>query len=559
MNPREANELIDAQEMASVAYWSELNNIKLQGGTWSFKDHPYLKEPMEIPRLQREGRAPLRMCAMKATQLGFTEGMVLIVLHGQIYHHYPKGVLYLFPTNVEVREFSKARFTPLILLNPSAIGQYVKNVESKKGVDTTNLKSINGSMLYLRGARLPINLEAGNKEGAQLRSVPADTIIFDELDMMDFEDVMVKAEGRLGASKVGTSFYISNPTLPDRGISAVFSKSDQRYWHRKCGCGAWTCAEEEFPDLVGNKDGKGYIACKKCGKPTEYRNGEWVPKQRENSGYMWGYQLSQLTSGVPRNDPLTILKEYNDPPNGNLGDVIRLRLGRPFISAEDTLTSRQVLSLCSNVRLQADSHKGPCAMGVDVRSHKNIVIGYRSGKNRFSIARVARVSEWEDILRMAIRFNVKSCVVDIRPYEDSARQFQKNMKCKTWLCEYKESMPGGTVYHDASGVVKVSRTEIMDATHRWIADEENLSLPADCPEIRQFAVECTNCAKVEVVDKRTKQTMFRYMKLKDDQPDDYRHALNYFYLAVMGGHLPVVGEGFTRQRQTHAVCEYSRN
>jgi hypothetical protein len=466
--------------------------------------------------------------------------------------------LYLFPTAREVSEFSKSRFNPLISLNPSAIGQYIKTV-GIKGVDTTNLKSVNGSMLYLRGARLPIHLEAGNKEGAQLRGLPADTIVFDELDMMDFEDVIVKAEGRLGASKVGTSAYISNPTLPERGISAVFAKSDQRYWHRRCGCGMWTCAEEEFPDLVGkDKDGKGYIACKKCGKPTDFRVGQWVPKYKEKSDYMWGYQLSQLTSAIPRNDPLIILQEYNDPPNGNLGDVIRLRLGRPFISTEDALTSQQVLALCST-RLQADSHPGPCAMGVDVRKHKNVVIGYRSGKNRFSIARVARVTDWDDILRMAKRFNVRSCVVDIRPYEDSARQFQKKMKAKTWLCEYKESLPGGTVYHDGTGVVKVLRTEAFDATHRWIADEVNLSLPADCPEIRQFAIECCNAAKCEVIDKRTKQIMYRYGKLRGDEPDDYRHALNYFYLAATGGHLAVVRDRFARPRQTHAINEYARN
>jgi hypothetical protein len=198
-------------------------------------------------------------------------------------------------------------------------------------------------------------------------------------------------------------------------------------------------------------------------------------------------------------------------------------------------------------------------MGVDVRRHKNVVIGCRSGRNRYSIVRVARLSEWEDILRMAHRFNVKSCVVDIRPYEDSARQFQKQMKCKTWLCEYKESLPGGTVYHEQSGVVKVARTEIMDATHRWIADEECLELPADSPEIRQFAIEVANAAKCEVIDKRTKQVIYRYGKLRGDEPDDYRHALNYFYLAATGNRLGVADVGFGRKRQSHAINEYVRN
>lgn len=564
MDLRESNIYSEAKIEESAVVWARRWEIKLQGGLWSFDNHTYLIEPMEVPRLQRDGLAPLRMCAMKATQLGWTEAMILIVLHGQIHKHYPRGVLYLFPTTREVTEFSKSRFSPLILLNPTSIEQYVKNVESKKGADTANLKSINGSMLYLRGARLPLHLEAGNREGAQLRGLPADTIIFDELDMMEFEDVVTKAEGRLGASDVGTSFFISNPTLPDRGIAALHAKSDQRYWHRKCGCGGWTCAEEEFPDLIGRgKDGKGYIACKKCGKPTDFRVGQWVPKYREKSEYMVGYQLSQLTSAVPRNDPLLILKDYNDPPNGNLGDIMRLRLGRPFISPEDSLTSQQVLALCSRTRLQLDNHKGPCAMGIDVKhKHKNVIIGLRSGKNRYRILRVARVSggfeAWNDILRMAMRFHVKSCVVDIRPLEDAARQFQNLAKFKTWLCEYKESLPGGTVWHDQTGIVKVMRTEIFDSTHRWIADEQCLELPSDCPEIRQFAAECCNAAKCEIVDKRTKQTIFRYSKLRADEPDDYRNALNYFYLAATGGHLPVVSDEFRRPERTHAIVEYSR-
>jgi len=544
--------MIEPKDIAAedAAYWANLNRIKLQGGQWSFDDRPYLREPMQIPMLQRMGKAPRKMCSQKGTQGGWTETEVIEVLHGQIHVHYPRGVMYLFPTNDEVREFSKTRFNPLIAGNPTAIGQFVRDT------DTANLKNVNGSMLYFRGARLSIHMEANTKGSSKLSSIPVDKVVFDELDMMDAEDVIVKAEGRMGDSTVKSSAFLSNPTIPDRGIATVFSKSDQRHWFRKCGCGQWTCAEEEFPDLIGkDKDGRGYIACKKCGKPTDFRMGQWVPKLRDNSDYMWGYQWSQLTSA--RNDPLDILHDYNDPPNGNLGDVVRLRLGRPFISAEDRLTSMQVLALCTN-RLQADSHAGPCAMGVDVRRHKNVIIGCRSGRNRYSILRVARVDDWDDILRMADRFHVKSCVVDIRPYEDSARQFQKKARFKVWLCQYRESAPAGTQYHDKNGIVTCCRTEICDATHRWIADESDLDLPADCPEVRQFARECCNIAKVEVIDKKTKAAIYRYVKL-GDEPDDYRHALNYFYLAATSSRLAIAGDGFRKARQTHAVNEYSRN
>jgi hypothetical protein len=535
-----------------AAYWADLNRIKLQGGQWSFDDHPFLKQILQIPMLQRMGKAPLLICVMKATQLGFTEAMVLIVLHGQIHKHYPRGVLYLFPTNDEVREFSKTRFNPLISANPTAIGQYVTDT------DTATLKNVRGSMLYFRGARLSQHLEVGTKDSSKLSSIPVDSLFFDELDKMEFEDVIAKAQGRLGASKVGTSFFIANPSLPNRGIALLFEESDQRHWHRKCGCGEWTCAEEHFPDLIGkDKDGKGYIACKKCGKPTDFRVGQWVPKYKEKSDYMWGYQLSQLASAVPINDPINILRDYNNPPGGNLGDIVRMRLGKSYISAQDRLTTQQILSLCS-LRLQADSHDGPCAMGIDVREHKNIVIGSRSGKNRYSIQRVARMNDWDDILRMANRFHVRFCVVDSEPYTDSARAFQKKAKFKVYLCKYRESAPTGTQWNENSGLVTCGRTEIFDSTHRWIAEGTNVSLPADCPEIRQFAEECCRQGRAEVIDRKTNTPVFRYVKLGTG-PDDYRNALNYFRLAVEGGHLAIAGNGFKRPRQTHAINEYARN
>jgi hypothetical protein len=414
-------------------------------------------------------------------------------------------------------------------------------------------------MLYLRSARSSLHLEAGDKEAPQLRGLPVNMLVFDELDMMAFEDAIGQAEGRLGDTDYGSSNFISNPTLPGRGIAELYEKSDQRHWFRKCGCGAKTCASEHFPDLVGKRaDGTGYIACKKCGKPTDPRIGEWVPAVRDNSDYMWGYQMSQLESLRKRNDPLKILMDYNDPPSGDKGDIVKLRLGKPYVSIEDQLRKVHVVSLCG-IMPQADSHKGPCAMGVDVKHHhKNIVIGIRSGRDRYTILRVARVQggmeAWDDILRIARRFNVKSCVVDVRPLEDASRAFQKKAKFKTWLCEYKESTPVGTQYHDKTGLVTVNRTEILDLTHRLIMDEKSLQLPAKCPELMQFASECCNIAKYE--DKKT--GICRYVKL-GTKPDDYRHALNYFFLAVTGGKVPVVsGDGQRSRRQTHAKNEYAR-
>ncbi|MHC4605283.1 MAG: phage terminase large subunit family protein [Planctomycetota bacterium] len=108
------------KEIASVntGYWAVLHSIRLQTGTFTFKDHEYQIEPMCFT-----GR---RKCVMKGTQGGFTEDEVLDSLHGMRYKILPQGVLYLFPTTDDVGEFSKSRFNPLIAANHEAIGKYVK-------------------------------------------------------------------------------------------------------------------------------------------------------------------------------------------------------------------------------------------------------------------------------------------------------------------------------------------------------------------------------------------------------------------------------------------------
>jgi hypothetical protein len=84
-----------------------------------------------------------------------------------------------------------------------------------------------------------------------------------------------------------------------------------------------------------------------------------------------------------------------------------------------------------------------------------------------------------------------------------------------------------------------------------------LVLPSVCPEIKQFAIECCAIAKVEEINRRTRQPIFRYHKL-DTSPDDYRHALNYFYLAASGGKVATVRPGGRRERPRHAKNDYVR-
>jgi len=530
----------DIDEMAGHAagYWALLNEIKLQGGLFSFKDHEYQVEIMnERFKVSVD---------IKATQGGFTENYVLKSLHGMIYGYYPSGVLYLFPTNDDVNDFSKSRFRPLIWANRNSIGKYVQDT------DTASLKKVRDAFLYLRGARLSQAIEGDHKESTKLRSIPVDCVIYDEFDLME-DDVRAKAQGRMGHSRIQEEHFLSNPTIPDFGIDAMFQESDQRHWHRKCeSCREFTCAELEFPGCVKiRKDGTGYIGCKKCGKELKIFPGEWVAAcpDRKIVGRRW----SKLTSVF--HDPADILEKFNNPPRGNLGDVYRLDLGFAYIAAEDRLRQSDVFGCCGN-DIEYASHKGPCAMGVDVGKIKHVIIGIKTGRDRYKIVKTAQLSDWGDIHDLARNFNVKSAVIDIRPYEDAARQFQAQENYKIFLCEYKENMPQGTMYNQNTGIVSVARTEVFDATHRMVTTPGQLTLPRLSPDMKEFAKQLCATAKVLETNKKTKLSVYRYKKLGDEH---FRNALNYFYLAADRGHIAVASDNrFSVKKSGKCKNDYAR-
>ncbi len=520
-------------------YWANQWGIKLQAGKFTFNGFEYQVEPMSY-----KGK---RLCYLKARQaFGATIDEVLKDLHGMIMRKYKLGVAHIFPTNDEVNEFSKSIFKPLIAANKTSIGKYVRNVSG--GTDTTSLKNVNGAMLFLRGARMSQKIgDSAESTSSKTAGFSCDKVVFDESDYMEIEAITRYIQS-MGMSPHQHEVYLGNPSHEDFGIDLIFKQSDQRYWFRKCSCGQWTCAEKSFPGCIKiRKDGTGYIGCDKCGKEVKVWNGtgtgEWVPDFPEKTKYMQGYMASQMMT--PYNDPADILDDF--VTTQDLATFNRLRLGRPYSAESDKLRKDAVLANCGNDS-PALSHTGPCAMGVDVgKAYHAVVIGIKTSKERYEVIKTVKAKDFQEVFDLARRYNVKSDVVDIRPYEEEARKYQKNSGHKTFLCEYSETQIVDAMFNDNTGIVKVHRTGIFDQTHRLIM-QGHIRLPARCPEIEEFARQCCNCARFEEVDKRKHTVVNRYRPTGDRQ-DHFRNALNYFSLAASGHRLSIVSR-YKQTRQT---------
>jgi hypothetical protein len=493
-------------------FWATLGNLKLVGGPFKVEGHKYQVEPM-ISTAKRKA-------VSKATQMAFTESFVIEKLHKLIYKRYPTGCLYLMPTVDEVRAFSQSRFAPLIASNPGLIGKYVK------GTDSAELKRIGSAFLYFRSGRVEKKTEAGHKSSSKLKNIPVDAVVYDELDEMS-QVAIVMARGRMKHSEIRDEAFLGNPTIPGYGIDKKFHEGDQRYWELKCkACGHFTNMELEFPlSLRRRKDGTAYRACIHCGKELHPDDGVWVPQVPENSDYMHSWTISQLNSVY---EDMTEMLDDWENSEVDRQQYYNLRLGRAYIDAENQLTQNDVYNCCGT-ELMAGSHWGPCAMGVDVGKVLHVVIGCKYHARNASILFVGRVKSFEDVAKLAKLFNVQSAVFDLNPEQRKVKEFRKAAEYPVYGCYYNEHQKKNAAYDSTVGTVCINRTEMLDTSHEWVVEPGFLEIPQKNKEIGQYVKEMCNVAKVKNVDEFTGDVTFKYKTLG---PDHYRHATNYFILAL---------------------------
>jgi hypothetical protein len=505
---------LDKLQASDVWFWAKNNKIQLGAGEFRLKGHEYLIEPLRCRTRRR--------CTLKGSQLGFTESEVLRTLHGMIHKLYPQGVLYLFPTATDVQDFSRARFSPLIINNWDSIGRFVQST------DAATIKRINDATLYFRGARAGYKVEGIAKDSSSLKSIPVDKIVLDESDLMD--DLMKQlAEERMAHSEVMERCDISTPTIPDYGIDKLWQVCSQGYWHIKCQhCGTFTCLEEEFPSCIEvDEQGNGHRLCKKCKREIHPRHGQYVHKKPELYNELVGWHISQLNSMYV--NPAKILRAFENPPNGRLQVVYNSMLGRPYISAENRMTPADVYGACGG-DFMPTSHAGCSAMGVDIGSKIHVVIGGRPNVRNLEITKVAIVDNWSDVHDLAKRYNVTSCVIDHFPEKHKAEEFARTEPYEIFLAEYQEQLSSGSDWRYDDRIVKVDRTTILDEVHFAFTEYGRMKIPRKSPDIEEYARQMCNTAKVIKTDEESGLTKAVYIKLND--ADHFRHATGYFMLAA---------------------------
>ena len=484
-----------SKEVLPFYEWVEKAGIILDGRPFTFRRHEYLKVPYEDSHPH--------IVEQKAAQMGLTSKAMLKVIYCLQFKKY-RGVIYLFPSRSDVLDFSKGRISPLIEENEE-IARMVRDT------DSAGIKAIGNGFLYLRGMKSRVGL----------KSVPADFIIFDEMDEASPNSIDMAFE-RMSHSEYREVLKLSNPTLPDYGINQAFQETDQRYWLLKCHqCGEFTCLEDSFPDCLLEVDDRVIRACSKCKSELNPAIGEWVAKCSSITDKR-GYHYSQLFSQYV--DPAEILHQYRTTTNRQ--DFFNLKIGIPYVEAENRLSVQEVLSLCGSEGIVSND-PGPCFMGVDQGKDLHVVIGKKHPQKAGQIIYISIHKDWEELDHLMANFNIARAVVDALPETRNARSFAEKHKGKVFLNFYKGFFKGFYKWDEENLILICDRTESLDASHHEIMTGQVI-LPRLCGIVKEFAQHLHNVAKKLEEEEATGSKRYVYVKLG---PDHFRHAFNYEVLA----------------------------
>ena len=237
----------------TVTEWAERHRrlspeSSAEPGPWRTSRTPYLKEPMDAftdPKVRR-------IVMVAASQVGKSELELNII--GFIIDEDPGSILFIHPTTIDAKEFSKLRVAPMIRDCPT-LRQKVAAPKSRDSGNTVLQKTYPGGILTM----------CGSTEAHALASKPIRYVLGDERDRWALSAGTEGDPWGLAMARQ-TTFYnakaveVSTPTVKNASaIEASYSEGTMERWKTKCPhCGEyheirWEDIRYEYEEIEVNR------------------------------------------------------------------------------------------------------------------------------------------------------------------------------------------------------------------------------------------------------------------------------------------------------------------
>jgi hypothetical protein len=498
-------------------------------GKYSYKYHPWAREISDSV-------APFNS-TMKGAQLGITE----VAINRAFYtiDVLKRDVLYVLPTAINAGDFSKSRFKAALLYSP-----YINSIFTD--TNTINLKQAGGVNLYIRGSRGDSNL----------KSIPVSTLILDELDEMDQDQIWLALE-RLSGQREKNVWTLSTPKLPNKGIHKLYMQGTQEHFMFKCPrCGKTTefvwpdCVEIIGESVTDPRCAESFLKCKECGgrieqaeKPEFLSSGVWIPNSNDCNKEHRSFHLNQLYSFTVTAPELVIKHFQGLGDEAAATEFYNSKLGLPYIGDGAKITDDLIDKCIGSHTKESERPKSSgrlITMGIDVgmTCHVVVVEWFLNGSGRDINATSTGKLLWEGTILgteferfdyLMREWQVLACVIDAAPYTTDARRFARRFHGYVTLCNYRAGRVGKeiTMNEDELGTqtATVDRTSWFDASLGRF-HTGRISLPKDISQM--FRDQIKSPVRVYARDGNGNYVA----DYTETGPDHMAHAMNYAEIAL---------------------------
>ena len=221
-------------ENLTVTQWADKHRrlspeSSVEVGPWRTRRTPYLKEPMDAftdPKIRR-------LVMVAASQVGKSELLNNII--GYIIDQDPGSILFVHPTTIDAKEYSKLRIAPMIR-DSKTLRAKVAETKSRDSSNTILSKAYPGGILTL----------CGSTEAHALASKPIRYLLGDERDRWAISagkegDPWELARARQITFYNAKAVEVSTPTIKNASaIETSFSEGTMERWCVACPhCGEY--------------------------------------------------------------------------------------------------------------------------------------------------------------------------------------------------------------------------------------------------------------------------------------------------------------------------------
>lgn len=455
------------------------------------------------------------MVVIKPAQRGISEwaiNMTLFALeHGASRwapHKDGLNVGYVFPTQDALRDFSKERLSGLEAEHTHLAGLF----GGSGAFEGVTFKQVGRSYLYLRG---------GWSESALL-SFPADVMVLDEFDKLDPKAVAL-ARRRMNASDVKREIDISTPTLPGRGVHAMYLASDQRVYEQQCpACSEWH-QFDFFQDV--RVEGEPYetwrfwaperlreahirLVCPSCrhelSKAERCADGRWTALAPDVRGIR-GYHVPALAFPFVSLNQLAVNAVATEP--SEIEEFYRSDLGLPYQPGGGGITADMLQRLSAglpNGQLPKLAWR-QTTMGVDVGARFHYRITSLGPDGWPYVRAMGAVRSWAELDTLMAQYGVTLCVVDALPELHSAMAWAQKHPGRVLRAYYPSSTAAlrSELFRadEDKHEVQINRTMAMDHVYAAVANQRE-RWPAAFTQDAEILMHMTAPVRVVTTDAR---------------------------------------------------------